>query len=144
MENKDLNKRIFSGIGATILNQIVNLLYQFACIGIFLKYWGQTYYGEWLIIYSFSQYLTMGDVGISATLSNKITSLIEIKDYQQANKWFVNGWLILTIFSFFVFVGIFITIILFQKNSFHLINNYDLISCLCFILFYVIIFKYKT
>ncbi|MFN8346795.1 MAG: oligosaccharide flippase family protein [Spirosomataceae bacterium] len=132
--------RIFLGIGANIINQFFNFLYQFACIAIFVYYWGESYYGEWLLIYSFCQYLTMGDIGISATLSNKITNLIENKEFTNANKYFTNGWFLLSIFSIFFFLIILLLIVFFQKNQYNFIKDDDLFIFLFFILFYVLIF----
>ncbi|MEI7581034.1 lipopolysaccharide biosynthesis protein [Runella sp.] len=140
MGDKKFLKRFFLGIGATVLNQSINLVYQFASIAIFIHYWGESYYGEWLLIYSFSQYLTMGDVGISTTLSNKVASLMDTKNYIDANKWFSNGWFILTIFSISVFFFILFIIIFLQKDQYKLITEPDLIKCLCFTLLYVFVF----
>jgi O-antigen/teichoic acid export membrane protein len=139
LKTESLIGRVFSGISAGILSQATNFIAQFFSIGLFIRFWGEAYYGEWLIIFSFSQYLTMGDIGISATLGNKIASLLEKNEVNEANKWFNNGLFFLSLFSSCLFILIFFIVFFFQKNQFHLISENELLPTFIIILLYVLL-----
>lgn len=98
------------------------------------------YYAEWILIYSYCQYLTMGDVGVSATLSNKIASFIESKQFKDANKWFINGWIISTFFSIIFFLIIFFLILFFQKSQIKSITDNELYIFLFLLSVYLFIY----
>ena len=136
--------RIFKGISATFVNQIINFVYQFVCIIIFIRFWGQAYYGEWLILFSFSQYLSMGDVGISSTISNKMASIVGLRDFNGANRLFINGWFVLSLSSLTLLFILSIFIFLFQTHNFVLIDSEKLLFSTFFILLYVFVFLQTT
>lgn len=140
LKNASFLKRFFSGVGATFINQLTSLANQFVSIGIFISFWGEMYYAEWILIYSYCQYLTMGDVGVSATLSNKIASFIESKKTEEASKWFINGWIISTFFSLIFFLIIFFIILFFQKNNIKYISKNELYIFLSLLSIYLFIY----
>ncbi|RDB06278.1 hypothetical protein [Runella aurantiaca] len=81
----------------------------------------------------------MGDLGISTTLSNKITFFLETKNFKEANRWLINCWIILTIFSGIIFCSLFLFFIFFQKSKFKIILSNELLVSLFLILLYVLI-----
>ena len=56
-------KRLFRGIGANFLGQIINIASRIVLVPLFLLAWGADIYGEWLLLSSMVAYLSLTEMG---------------------------------------------------------------------------------
>ncbi|PAC30618.1 hypothetical protein BWI92_11320 [Flectobacillus sp. BAB-3569] len=82
------DRSIASSIGANLLTKVVLTISQLILIPIYLKYWGNIIYGDWLIITTIPNYLMISDFGLNATASNEFCRLIAQQKHQEAFKLF--------------------------------------------------------
>lgn len=54
-------------------SQAVTILYQVATVPLFLKFWGQTLYGDWLTVASLVAYLSLATLGLQTYVINLLT-----------------------------------------------------------------------
>jgi len=73
---QNLTRGIFSrfakGTLANILVNGVNIFGQIVLVPVFLTFWGEQLYGEWLVLYAIVGYFTFVDFGLSAYVVNRL------------------------------------------------------------------------
>jgi O-antigen/teichoic acid export membrane protein len=87
-----LFKRIVSVLGANIFGQICTVLIQFLGVPIFLTFWGQDFYGEWLMIIAIPSYLMVTGTGVGFVSGNKLQMLIANNKEEEATVVFQSAW----------------------------------------------------
>jgi len=80
--------RIFSGISANLIGQILTATIQLIGIPIFLSKWGKEYYGEWLILFTVPSYLGMSDLGLGTVSTTEMAMCVSRGETQRAAKIF--------------------------------------------------------
>ena len=64
--------RFAKGTLANILVNIVNIIGQIVFVPVFLTFWGEQLYGEWLVLYAVVGYFTFVDFGLTAYVVNRL------------------------------------------------------------------------
>jgi len=67
----DMIKRLFRGIGANFLGQIINIASRIVLVPLFLLSWGADIYGEWLLLSSMVAYLSLIEMGDQLYIVNR-------------------------------------------------------------------------
>jgi len=65
-------RRFTHGSLANILNKIINIFGQLLLVPIFLTYWGNQLYGEWLALSAIVGYLSLIDFGLQTFVLNRL------------------------------------------------------------------------
>ena len=92
-------KRIISVLGANIFGQVCTVLIQFLGVPIFLNFWGQAFYGEWLMIVAVPSYLMVTGTGIGFVSGNKLQILIADNKEEEAAVVFQSAWTMICLLS---------------------------------------------
>ena len=92
-------KRIISVLGANIFGQICTVLIQFLGVPVFLNFWGQAFYGEWLMIIAIPSYLMVTGTGIGFVSGNKLQMLIANNKQEEAITVFQSAWTMICFLS---------------------------------------------
>jgi O-antigen/teichoic acid export membrane protein len=105
-------KRLFKGIGANFLGQIINIASRILLVPLFLLAWGADIYGEWLLLSSMVAYLALTDMGGAVYIGNRMTQAFAHRDTQLFRKILHTGLLLFIVIPLVVF-SIFIAVIFF-------------------------------
>ena len=100
MAKNHLKTRLFKGIIANGLGQIVTVVIQVVSLPIFLHSWGKELYGEWLILSAIPAYLSLSDIGFSTAATNEMTMKVAQGDRATALEVFQSIWLLISGISF--------------------------------------------
>jgi len=100
MAKNHLKTRLFKGIIANGLGQIVTVVIQVVSLPIFLHSWGKELYGEWLILSAIPAYLSLSDIGFSTAATNEMTMKVAQGDRSTALEVFQSIWLLISGISF--------------------------------------------
>ncbi len=71
------------GVAKSVEMGIVSLV-RFLSVPLFLHYWNADLYGEWLVLYSFIAYFTLGSLGFGQAAANEMTMAVSRDDRQAA------------------------------------------------------------
>jgi O-antigen/teichoic acid export membrane protein len=102
-------KRLFRGIGANFLGQLINTVSRIVLVPLFLLAWGADFYGEWLLLSSLVAYLSLTEMGAQLYIVNRMTQAYAHRDNDQFCKILHTGlalFLILPIAVFLIFVAV--------------------------------------
>jgi O-antigen/teichoic acid export membrane protein len=100
MAKNNLKTRLFKGIIANGLGQIVTVVIQVVSLPIFLHSWGKELYGEWLILSAIPAYLSLSDIGFSTAATNEMAMKVAQGDRATALEVFQSIWLLISGISF--------------------------------------------
>jgi O-antigen/teichoic acid export membrane protein len=75
-----IRRRLFKGMGANVLGQVINLGSRVILVPLSLHAWGANVYGEWLVLSSFVAYLSLTDMGGQLYIVNRLTQAYAQKD----------------------------------------------------------------
>ncbi|WP_316153683.1 hypothetical protein [Cupriavidus sp. BIC8F] len=100
-----MRRRVIAGSGANAFGQGVTVAIQLGSLPIFLHYWDAATYGVWLTLSAIPSYLSMADVGIVTTASNKMTAAIGNRDPVYAATIFQSALLFLAAVSSVLLIG---------------------------------------
>lgn len=106
-------RRLRQGTFASLLGEGMRALEHLLLVPIFLYAWGDTIYGEWLIVFSAVAYLSFADIGMSNFVINRMLQRYAVGDqagYQKTlwSAWHLYRWIMIAlivplfIFSFVV------------------------------------------
>lgn len=70
-----MRKRIFQGISAIFVGQLINFATRILLVPLFLRAWGTDIYGEWLALTSIATYISITDFGGQLYVVNRLTQL---------------------------------------------------------------------
>lgn len=102
-------KRLFRGIGAQFLGQLINTVSRIVLVPLFLLAWGADLYGEWLLLSSLVAYLSLSEMGAQLYIVNRMTQAYAHRDNDQFCKILHTGlalFLIIPIAVFLIFVAV--------------------------------------
>ena len=111
-----LINRVFKGIGANFLGQIINIASRILLVPLFLLAWGADIYGEWLLLSSMVAYLALTDMGGAVYIGNRMTQAFAHQDNESFRKILHTGLLLFLVIPLVVFV-IFIALIFFFNGK---------------------------
>jgi O-antigen/teichoic acid export membrane protein len=104
--------RLFKGIGANFLGQLINTVSRIVLVPLFLLAWGADIYGEWLLLSSMVAYLSLTEMGAQLYIVNRMTQAYAHRDNDQFCKILHTGLALFLIIPIAVFI-IFVTVIVF-------------------------------
>ena len=104
--------RLFRGIGANFLGQLINIVSRIVLVPLFLLAWGADIYGEWLLLSSMVAYLSLTEMGAQLYIVNRMTQAYAHRDNDQFCKILHTGLALFLIIPIAVFI-IFVTVIVF-------------------------------
>ncbi|MGM9512365.1 lipopolysaccharide biosynthesis protein [Larkinella sp. GY13] len=84
-------RRVLHSIAASVLGQAGQILIQLISVPLLIQYWGLTYYGEWLLLFTIPSYLSLSDAGLASALSNELLIVVSKKDESKAARLLGNG-----------------------------------------------------
>jgi O-antigen/teichoic acid export membrane protein len=102
-------KRLFRGVGANFLGQLINMASRIVLVPLFLLAWGADIYGEWLLLSSMVTYLSLTDMGAQLYIVNRLTQAHAQRDKDQFRKILHTGlalFLIIPLAVFIIFVAV--------------------------------------
>jgi O-antigen/teichoic acid export membrane protein len=102
-------KRLFQGIGANFLGQLINLASRILLVPLFLLAWGANIYGEWLLLSSMVAYLSLTEMGAQLYIVNRMTQAYAQRDNDQFCRILHTGlalFLIIPLAVFIIFIGV--------------------------------------
>jgi O-antigen/teichoic acid export membrane protein len=105
-------KRLYQGVGANFLGQIINLASKILLVPLFLLAWGADIYGEWLLLSSLVAYLTLTDMGGAVYIGNRMTQAYAHRDQELFRKILHTGLALFLAIPLVVLV-VFLTVIFF-------------------------------
>jgi O-antigen/teichoic acid export membrane protein len=77
-------RRLLKGFSANVYSQGITIVVQLIGVPILLHAWGAQVYGEWLILFAVSAYLSGTDLGFSQTAANDMTQSVSRGNYAEA------------------------------------------------------------
>src|SRR3989339_2148055 len=104
-------RRLFKGIGANFLGQVINIASKIVLVPLFLLAWGADIYGEWLLLSSMVAYLSLTEMGAQLYIVNRMTQAYAHRDNDQFRKILHTGlalFLIIPVIVFIIFVAVII------------------------------------
>jgi O-antigen/teichoic acid export membrane protein len=84
---------------ANLYGTSIAVVGQIILVPFFLRYWGQTYYGQWLVLSAVPAYLALSDIGISNALGNEFSIAVERGEGPRARNLLGAVWRFQTWFS---------------------------------------------
>ncbi len=102
-------KRLFRGIGANFLGQLINTVSRIVLVPLFLLAWGADLYGEWLLLSSLVAYLSLTEMGAQLYIVNRMTQAYAHRDNDQFCKILHTGlalFLTIPLAVFLIFVAV--------------------------------------
>lgn len=84
-------RRVLHSVAASVLVQTSLILIQLISVPLLIHYWGVTYYGEWLLLFTIPSYLSLSDVGLVSALSNELLISISKNDQGKAIRQLGSG-----------------------------------------------------
>ncbi|WP_174501497.1 hypothetical protein [Citrobacter freundii] len=70
-----MKQRLIKGILSSYYGQAITILFQLLSVPLFLNYWGEEKYSEWIVIYTIPSIIGMMELGIFNVIINEIISL---------------------------------------------------------------------
>jgi O-antigen/teichoic acid export membrane protein len=93
------SRRLLQGFGATALYPIVTAIVQILTVPIFLRFWGPSLYGEWLLLITVPQYMALSDMGFGSVAGNDMTMRVAANDRNGALCSFQSAWVMICLIS---------------------------------------------
>ncbi|MFA5111585.1 MAG: hypothetical protein WC443_09280, partial [Desulfobaccales bacterium] len=115
-------KRLFKGIGANFLGQLINIASRIVLVPLFLLAWGADIYGEWLLLSSMVAYLSLTEMGAQSYVANRMTQAFAGRDEALFRKILHTGLALFLILPLVVFILFIVVIAFFNPASFLHIN----------------------
>jgi O-antigen/teichoic acid export membrane protein len=93
--------RIVKGTAAAGLEQVLNIVIQLVSVPLFLKYWGISLYGEWILLFTLPSYLAISDLGFAKAAVNSMTLSCAERNYVNANRYYHSCFTLLAALGLF-------------------------------------------
>jgi O-antigen/teichoic acid export membrane protein len=111
-------KRLFKGVGANFLGQLINTVSRIVLVPLFLLAWGPDIYGEWLLLASLVAYLSLTEMGAQLYIVNRMTQAYAHRDHEQFCTILHTGLALFLIIPLAVFILFVAVIAFFNPASF--------------------------
>ena len=98
-------KNFFYGASSQIIGNILLVIQKILVVPLFLKFWGDEIYANWLVILTFAAYFSLIDFGSQPALANKLQKLLK-RNNKNLNIFFntsISFFLFFPLFSFLLF-----------------------------------------
>ena len=98
-------KNFFYGASSQIIGNILLVIQKILVVPLFLKFWGDEIYANWLVILTFASYFSLIDFGSQPALANKLQKLLK-RNNKNLNIFFntsISFFLFFPLFSFLLF-----------------------------------------
>ncbi len=93
------SQRLVRAVGATALYPIVTAVIQLVSVPVFLRFWGPSLYGEWLLLSTVPWYLSLSDMGFASVAGNDMTMRVAAGDRAGALRSFQSAWIMICAIS---------------------------------------------
>ena len=93
-----LIKRVMAGITSNLFFQGISAVIQLFGVPLCLAYWGESYYGEWLLLFTIPGYLSISDFGLGVSSATEMSMMEqdnrrdEIQHLLRSVFWFIVLW----------------------------------------------------
>jgi O-antigen/teichoic acid export membrane protein len=143
-------RRVMKNFAANAFGQLMNGVYQFVSIPLFLHYWSVQGYGEWLVLFSIPSLLWSLEGGLAGVALNRMTVASSAGNWDLVNALFQNVFLAQGVLTLGVLAGagvLISTVDLQHYFHFKQISAADtttvLLLLLCYMLsgFYITLFR---
>jgi O-antigen/teichoic acid export membrane protein len=103
-----LPRNLVSNFAANGYSQAVNVIVQFFSVPLFIKYWGVSRYGEWLVITAVPTYFALAEAGFGTVATNELAMSSARHDRLAALRTLHSLWgfLLMLCGSLFVAMGV--------------------------------------
>jgi O-antigen/teichoic acid export membrane protein len=85
-------RRVAAGIGMTAFDKLVVAGTQLALVPILASRWGLELYGQWLLLATLPQFLSMSDFGFATAAGTRMTMAVARGDREEAIRVFQSAW----------------------------------------------------
>lgn len=96
---QSIGSRLARGMAAHAVSQLISVAIQFGTIPILLAAWGQTRYGEWVLLSTIPGQLALSDLGFGSAASSEMTMRVGRDDRRGALSTFQSAWVLVTLLS---------------------------------------------
>jgi O-antigen/teichoic acid export membrane protein len=87
-----LIRRVAAGIGMTVFDKLVIAGTQLVLVPVLASRWGLELYGQWLLLATLPQFLSMSDMGFATAAGTRMTMAIALGDRDEAQGLFQSAW----------------------------------------------------
>lgn len=85
-------RRVAAGIGMTAFDKLVVAGTQLALVPVLATHWGLHLYGQWLLLATVPQFLSMSDFGFATAAGTRMTMAVARGDREEAIRIFQSAW----------------------------------------------------
>lgn len=85
-------RRLAAGIGVTVLDKLVIAATQLALVPVLAAQWGLPLYGQWLLLATLPQFLSMSDLGLATAAGTRMTMAVARGNRDEALRLFQSAW----------------------------------------------------
>jgi len=85
-------RRLAAGIGMTVFDKLVIAGTQLALVPILASHWGLALYGQWLLLATVPQFLSMSDFGFATAAGTRMTMAVARGERDEAVRVFQSAW----------------------------------------------------
>jgi O-antigen/teichoic acid export membrane protein len=85
-------RRVAAGIGMTAFDKLVVAGTQLALVPVLATHWGLALYGQWLLLATLPQFLSMSDFGFATAAGTRMTMATARGDRDEAVRVFQSAW----------------------------------------------------
>lgn len=107
----------FFGVGVNLLNQI-------ALVPLFIYFWGNNLYADWLVLSAITVIFSMSDIGLNTVIQNRFSIKLASKEHTECNALLTNN--ILIVSFIFILSMIIIGCIIFCSNLVYLFGLHSI------------------
>jgi O-antigen/teichoic acid export membrane protein len=85
-------RRLALGFASNLVSRFANSVIQLVQVAVFLRFWSENMYGEWMIVNSIPSYLAFSNIGFGSVASNEMSMLTSAGDQEGALRVFQSCW----------------------------------------------------
>lgn len=109
------------GVGVNLLNQIV-------LVPLYIIFWGNDLYADWIVLSAITIIFSMSDIGLNTVIQNRFSITLTQKNYNDCNALLTNNFLIVTLIFLISLLGLSIYLSMYnivESLGLHKISRYD-------------------
>ncbi len=93
------SRRLLAAFGANTFGRVLATVIQVVSVPMFLRHWGASLYGEWLVLIAIPSYFALSDIGFGSVAGNEMTMLMASNKADEALEVFQSVWVLTTVIS---------------------------------------------
>lgn len=120
------NTPIRRNIVANIFGVGISLLHQIALVPLYMYFWGNKLYADWLVLSAITIIFSMSDIGLNTVIQNRFSIKLASKDTKECNELLTNNILIVSsifMISLIVILSIVLSVNLVTAFGLHSISQ---------------------